>query len=134
MDNLEHLYDPVEIVNMLPECYVYVNLPGVFMIHDKISYNSRLPIYLQFPHLQSFTALTLQNLFKDREPVYINERIHALFGPKKKESKIIANSREYLRVLRYLKAMQTKNILKEMGDYRYPNYHKPIFRRKWFVL
>jgi len=81
---LEHLAQPLAAVNyleksLMPSGILYISVPGIRNPEYYFSATKSFIGALHVAHLYHFSPVTLRNLFKGFSPVYIDNRIEALF-------------------------------------------------------
>ena len=120
---LEHFPDPLHSIQQISRSltsdgYVYVELPGIFSIHETYGDLMR---FLQNAHLYHFTLTTLTSLMSKVgfRLVKGNEEIYALFQ-KDNTTMICSSSGEFQRISKYLYFIELVRIIKHYRFVYYP--------------
>ena len=101
---------------------LYIEVPGVLMLHKNGAYNCNFKKYLVHAHLYQFTAETLKKTLEKNsfQLEYINEMVESIFKLKSKKSfsgTIKSNVDNYLNNLQKYKILYCiPNILKRIKN------------------
>lgn len=90
INNLEDFLTSIKKI-MNEDTLLYIEVPGVLMLHKNNAYNCNFKKYLVHAHLYQFTAETLKNTLEKNsfKLIYINEMVESIF--KLNDEKTVTN-------------------------------------------